>query len=58
MNKQTCCPNVIFFLYYSCNERLITFTSLKMGVSTVPWCCLNCTTYGYSWDKKHFIFMG
>jgi len=31
--------------------RLVNFISLKMGVSTVPWYCLNCTTYGYSWEK-------
>jgi len=39
MNKQTCCPIVIFlfvFINYIFNERLVTFTSLKMGVSTVP----------------------
>jgi len=42
MNKQTCCPIVIFlfvFIYYIFNERLVT----------------NCTmvpTYEYSWDKK------
>jgi len=31
------------FIYYIFNEQLVTFTSLKMGVSTVPWYCLNCT---------------
>jgi len=37
MNKQTCRPIVIFFrpiCFYICNEPLVTFTSLKMGVST------------------------
>jgi len=63
MNKQTCCSIVIFlfdFIYYIFSERLVTFTSLKIGVSAVPWYCLNCTTYGYSWDKvetKNKLFL-
>ena len=40
MNKQKCCPIVIFFicLYFLYLQwMVVTFTWLEMGVSTVPW---------------------
>jgi len=35
--------HVAQLLFYLClYERLVTFTSLKIGVSTVPWYSINC----------------